>query len=104
VASQPSAVASQPSPGQAWHQASTGASPQYSQWARSQPSPGTTYGPGSARYATLFEATENTDSLTGRILAQGRPDTDGTGNTLRVVVIMLIMLAAVVVVTVIAIS
>jgi hypothetical protein len=47
---------------------------------------------------------ENTDSLTGHILAQGRPDTDGSSNTTRVIMIMLITLAVVVVGTVIAIS
>jgi hypothetical protein len=51
-----------------------------------------------------YEPLENTDSLTGHILAQGRPDTDGSSNTTRVIMIMLITLAVVVVGTVIAIS
>jgi hypothetical protein len=76
---------------------------EYNQWARNQPPHSNLYGGGPAP-AMQYEAPEHTDSLTGHILSQGRPDTDGSNNTTRVIMIMLIMLAVVVVGTVIAIS
>jgi hypothetical protein len=91
-----------PPAGPTQHLPPDGLSREYSQWARKQRPHGNVYGAGPG--ALGYETPESTDSLTGHILAQGRPDTDGSGNTLRVAMIMLIMLAAVVVVTVIAIS
>jgi hypothetical protein len=77
----------------------------YRQWAGNQQPRGDAYdGAWSAPARLGYHPTENTDSLTGHILRQGRPEPDGSGNTMRVVMIMLIMLAAVVVGTVIAIS
>jgi hypothetical protein len=80
-----------------------GISPEYSHAAHYQHPRDSGYdGAWSARLG--YDPPEHTDSLTGQILARGRPDTDGSGNTMRVVMIMLIALAAVVVGTVIAIS
>jgi hypothetical protein len=91
-------------PGPPAYQTPRGYSAGYGEWVPSQRSSGSVYGGAQAPAAPHYEPLENTDSLTGHILAQGRPDIDGSGNTVRVVAILLIMLAAVVVVTVIAIS
>jgi hypothetical protein len=96
--------AAAPNSGRAPHPPREGPSQEYGQWGRNQRPHGNLYGGASTPSALEYEAPENTGSLTGHILAQGRPDTGGSGNTTRVVTIMLIMLAAVVVVTVIAIS
>ena len=47
---------------------------------------------------------ENTGSLTGRILAYGRPETDENGGNTRVVMIMLVVLVLAVLATVVAIT
>jgi hypothetical protein len=83
------------------YQPAQGHSREYSQWARNQPPHGNLYGGAPAQH---YQAPEHTDSLTGHILSQGRPDTGGSNNTTRVIMIMLIMLAVVVIGTVIAIS
>jgi hypothetical protein len=81
------------------------ASPQYGDWARGQRPQGTVYGgaapsqdagPGPTTSPLAIEYTqgmENSGSLTGHILAQGRPDTPDTrpGSSKKVIILMMVI-------------
>lgn len=82
--------------------AAGGVSEYYSQWARNQRPHGNVYGGyGTAVAPVQDDGLENSGSLTGQILAGGRPDTEpARGSTAKVALILLTVLVVMVVITV----